>query len=91
MGNNSSNSNRGIRLQEAYVEREITSINKSNNYVSSNRYNNNGFEQKYTRNQIEAKLRQDYSGRNTYKNRNDYVLSSDWERMKQNNSVNTYK
>lgn len=67
---------RSIEAQEQYVRTEMAKINKSDNYVSSDKNTT------YTRDQIEGKLRQEYYGNVNYKNRNDYVLDNDWERMR---------
>jgi len=81
MGNNNS-FNHSIAAQETYVRREMGRMNPSSNYVGYNRYNSNGTERTYSRTQIEGKLRQEYCGTNSFKNRDTYVLSSDWERMR---------
>ncbi len=73
MGNNSSTSARDNRIacQEKYVNSELSKIKSSSSYNSS----------KYTDNQIRGALRQDYNGfRN--KSSNDYVMSSDYNRMR---------
>ena len=75
MGNNQSFNN-AVARQEQYVQREMSKIKPSSNYV---RYN---YGEKYSDHQIEGKLRQEYHGCISYKNRNDYVLSSDWDRMR---------
>lgn len=81
MGNDQS-FNRSVARQEAYVRSEMSKINPSSNYVGYDRYTSSGRERRYTTNQIEGKLRQEYHGMNTYKTRDSYVLSSDWERMR---------
>ena len=81
MGNNSS-FDRHIAAQESYVRREMAKIPASSNYVGYNRYDSKGNQRTYSTTQIAGKLRQEFCGTNTYKNRDSYVLSSDWERMR---------
>ena len=78
MGNDYSTSY-AIQRQETYVRDQMRTINQSQNYVSGRRYTSGGWENKYTRDQIEGKLRQEYHG--TTK-RDSYVLDSDWKRMR---------
>jgi len=75
MGNNHSFNN-AVARQEQYVQREKSKINQSSNYVGYNHGKH------YSDSQIEGKLRQEYHGTISYGNRNDYVLSSDWDRMR---------
>ena len=74
--------NHAIASQEAHVRREMSSMDRSQNYVGYNRYDSRGNERKYSDSQIAGNLRQEYCGNSTYKNRDDYVLSSDWKRMR---------
>jgi hypothetical protein len=56
-----------IRRQEKYVESNFTSARKNSNSRG------------YSDNQIRGKLRNDYHG---IRNNNDYVLSSDWSKIR---------
>lgn len=77
MGNNHGTSY-SIRCQENYVREQMRTISPSQNYVSSRRYTG-GYENTYTKDQIEGRLRQEYHG--TSKS-NSYVLDNDWRRMR---------
>jgi hypothetical protein len=76
MGNTQTISSSSIQRQEEYVQREMTKIDPNTNYSSSSFGHGS-----YSRRQIEGKLREEYHGYNTYKNRDTYVLSQDWVRM----------
>jgi hypothetical protein len=78
MGNDHSTSY-SIQRQENYVRDQMKTINQSQNYVSSRRYTSSGRENKYSSDQIEGKLRQEYYG---ISKPNSYVLSQDWSRMR---------
>ncbi len=73
MGSSQSTSSydRQIGCQETYVSRELSKIKSSSSYNSN----------KYSDRQIQGALRQEYNGYRT-KYSNDYVTSSDYNRMR---------
>ncbi len=73
MGNSKSTSSHDNRIacQEKYVNNELSKIKSSSSYNSN----------KYSDHQIKGALRQEYNGyRSKYSN--DYVTSSDYNRMR---------
>jgi hypothetical protein len=76
MGNGSSNSydstGQRIAKQESYVNNELSKIKSSASYKSS----------QYSDVQLRGAIRQDYNGQRS-KYSNDYVLSSDYNKMRE--------
>ncbi len=81
--------NNSIVKQEAYVDREFAKISKSSNYVGFTKSDRKP--DTYSTSQIKGKLRQEYYGLNSSsKHKNAYVLSSDWDRMRNSSSSGSY-
>ena len=80
MGNSNTSFSRAFDRQEKYVNGEIGTIDRSKAYVGYNKSD------KYSEYQIRNKLRDEYHRQS---NTNDYILSSDWQRIRGKGSVNS--
>ena len=68
--------NAAIQKQEEYINKEMKTINTTQNCVMNKR------NLSYSDEQLRGKLRLEYHGRITNKTKNDYVINNDWNRMR---------